>query len=459
MVSSHPVFPPLTGCDRLVSEPRMSTPVFVDPESFTQADEAQSSRVPVPLPEDPYEAIRLAYLDGTDTESEPFEDPINTETLESPLAIAPPISTSVSAPPVLVPILRRTTRMAVRVPPVMSSGLSASMEEVAAMSESVIRKRFRSSYKSSPSVSPPDLPLRKRYQGTSELVEDDDEEDEEIEESMDSDSVSEDAEDEGPTAEDEDPAAGDEGLTARVEGPGMDDKGYGLDDESHGIDDEGRGLDDEGYSVESDVLCLEEEEEAIHGGQQQAAPVVGTDVSEPLGLGCILIYPPPAPPVQTPPLPEWTSGSLPISPSYSDVPSPISSPMIPLTVPSPVTTPATTETEGFLTELGAQVEMQRGLIHDHAVWLEELTPALFERYDRDIGELFTRSGAVRDEISPRGQTDAQRAALWHVISDVQGENQDLWLHLAEEKHARLELAKVVDGMRRGQEPKGGASGI
>ncbi|GKD34264.1 hypothetical protein Tco_1249773, partial [Tanacetum coccineum] len=28
----------------------------------------------------------------------------------------------------------------------------------------------------------------------------------------------------------------------------------------------------------------------------------------------------------------------------------------------------------------------------------ELSPALFERYDRDIGELFTRLGAVRDEI-------------------------------------------------------------
>ncbi|GKF65047.1 hypothetical protein Tco_0188495, partial [Tanacetum coccineum] len=35
----------------------MSTPVFVDLEISTQADEAQSSRVPVPLPEDPYEAI------------------------------------------------------------------------------------------------------------------------------------------------------------------------------------------------------------------------------------------------------------------------------------------------------------------------------------------------------------------------------------------------------------------
>ncbi|GKD76181.1 hypothetical protein Tco_1334463 [Tanacetum coccineum] len=71
MVSSHPMFPPLTGCDRLVSEPsvvrvalrnfvdsrRMSTPMFVDPESSTQADRAQSSRVPVPLPEDPYDAF------------------------------------------------------------------------------------------------------------------------------------------------------------------------------------------------------------------------------------------------------------------------------------------------------------------------------------------------------------------------------------------------------------------
>ncbi|GJV99797.1 hypothetical protein Tco_1555049 [Tanacetum coccineum] len=117
--------------------------------------------------------------------------------------------------------------------------------------------------------------------------------------------------------------------------------------------------------------------------------------------------------------------------------------MVPLTVPSPIATPATAETKGFLTELGAQVEMQGGLIRDYAVRLEELLPALFERYDSDIGELFTRSRAVRDEIFSQryrfksleyekervtvtfgaiwrpvlaleawaGQTDAQRAAL------------------------------------------------
>ncbi|GJT79584.1 hypothetical protein Tco_1053926 [Tanacetum coccineum] len=57
--------------------------------------------------------------------------------------------------------------------------------------------------------------------------------------------------------------------------------------------------------------------------------------------------------------------------------------MIPLTVPSHVATPATAETKGFLTELGAQVEMQGGLIRDHPVRLEDLSSALFERYDRN----------------------------------------------------------------------------
>ncbi|GJT84268.1 hypothetical protein Tco_1058610 [Tanacetum coccineum] len=409
----------------------------------------------------------FAYLDGTDTESEPFEDLIDTETPESPLVIAPPIPLSESTIPVLVPILRRTARMAVRIPHAMSSGLSAGMEKVASMSESAFCKRFWSSYESSPSVSPPDLPSRKRYRGMSKLVEDseedDDEEDKEIDESMDSNSVSEDAEDEGPTTEDEDPAAEDEGLTAGVEGPGMDDEGYGLDDES-------RGIDDEVHSVESDRLGLdkEEEEEAVPRESEipervsafrQPTLTTWTDPENGMIYINIPDYPPPAPPVQTPPSPEWTSSLLPISPSPSDDPSPISSPMIPLTIPSLVATPAAVKTEGFLTELGAQVQIQGGLISDHAVRLEELSPALFKKYDRDIGELFTRSGAIRDEIFSQryrfrsleykqervavtfgaiwrpvlaleawaGQKDTHRAAMWHAISDVQGENRDLRL--------------------------------
>ncbi|GJS99672.1 hypothetical protein Tco_0820842 [Tanacetum coccineum] len=177
----------------------MSTLVFVNPESSTQADGAQSSGVPVPLHEDPYEAIRQAYLDGTNTESEPFEDPVETKTPESPLTVAPPTSLPESTLPTLVLILHRTARMAVRVPPAMLPGLFASMVELAAMSESVFRKRFRSFYERLPSLSSLDVPSRKCYRGTSELAEDskedDDEKDEEIEESLDSDSVSEDAKD------------------------------------------------------------------------------------------------------------------------------------------------------------------------------------------------------------------------------------------------------------------------
>ncbi|GKG19985.1 hypothetical protein Tco_0379786, partial [Tanacetum coccineum] len=107
----------------------------------------------------------------------------------------------------------------------------------------------------------------------------------EIEESLDSNNVSEDAEDEDPTVEDEDSALGEEGLVAGIEDPGMGVESRGLDDESHGLDDESNGLDDEGHSVESDGLDLEEEEEAVPRGQQQTVSVVGTTVSAPLGLG------------------------------------------------------------------------------------------------------------------------------------------------------------------------------
>ncbi|GJZ73417.1 hypothetical protein Tco_0637563 [Tanacetum coccineum] len=395
-------------------------PVFVDPEISTQADGAQSPQVRVPFPEDLYEAIRQACLVEKDTESEPFKDPVETVTPESPHTIASPTSLPDSTPPTrhaeesedsdtsgarstpsdftaplspdhllthttptLVSFLRRTARMAVRVPPAMSPGLSASIAEVAAMSDSAFCKRFRSSYQSSPSSSPPDLSSRKRSRGTSELVEDDEddddkedeeEEDEEVEESLDFNR--------------------DEGLVAGDEGPGMRVESLGLG---------------------GDKAVLE--------GQQRAAPVVETAVGEPLGLGygelrCWEIasregqmpsvfeidledgrayidattYPPPALPVQTLPSSEWSSGSLLVSPAPSIV------------------------------------EMQGGLIHDHTVRLRELSPALFERHDRDIRELFT--------------------------SDTQMENRELRLQIAKERRTRLDLAEIVDSMRRGQEPRG-----
>ncbi|GJT20675.1 hypothetical protein Tco_0890612 [Tanacetum coccineum] len=238
----------------------MSTLVFVDLEISTQANGAQSSRVP---------------------------DPVETETPESPHTVASPTSLPDSTPPTCH--AEETPRMVVRVPPAMSLGVSTSIAEVAAMSDLAFRKRFRSSYESLPSSSPPDLPLRKHSRGTSELVEDkeedEEEEDEEVEVSSDSDSKSE--------------AVGDEGLAAGDEGPDMRVESLGL-----------------------------EEDEVVPEGRQ---PVLALE--------------------------SWAS-----------------------------------------------------------------------------------------------QTDAQRAALWHAISDTQEENWELRLQLAKERHARLELAEIVDSMRGGQGP-------
>ncbi|GJR04570.1 hypothetical protein Tco_0527554 [Tanacetum coccineum] len=228
-----------------------STLVFIDPEISTQADGAQSLRVPIPFPEDPYEAIRQACLVETDTKSEPFEDPVKTETPESPHTVASPTSLPVSTPPT------RHAEEAVD----SDTSASASIAEVAAMSDSVFCKRFWFSYESLPSSSPPDLPSWKCSRGKSELVEDDeeedeDEEDEEVEESSGFDSESKDAEDEGPTVEDGGPSAGDEGLA----------------------------VGDKGLDMRVESLSLGGDE-VVPEGKQRTASIVETAIGEPLGLG------------------------------------------------------------------------------------------------------------------------------------------------------------------------------
>nr|GFB46870.1 hypothetical protein [Tanacetum cinerariifolium] len=265
-----------------------------------------------------------------DTESKPFEEGSGTfgvrSTSSDSTAPLSPDHPFIHTKPTLVPIIYRTACMAVRGPPAMPPSLSAG---------------------------------RKRYRGTSELILDtDSEEDEEVDEHLDSDSESAYTEDKGPTVEDEDPTAGDEGLAAGDEDPCM-----GV--ESLGLDDESRGLDEEGHSVESDGFGLGEEE-VVPKGQQRVVLVVETAMSEPLGLrstpeperskrvsahkqptlatwtdpedGIVYIdvpaYPPPSPSAQTPPLPEWSSGLFPISPAPSIVPSPILSPMISLAIQS-----------------------------------------------------------------------------------------------------------------------------
>ncbi|GKC79708.1 hypothetical protein Tco_1130482 [Tanacetum coccineum] len=372
---------------------------------------------------DPYEAIRQACLVETDTESEPFEDPVETGTPESPHTVASPTSLPDSTPPTshaeeledsdtsgarstssdftaplspdhplthtlptLVPFLCRIARMVVRVPRVMSPSLSASIAE--------------------------------------------EDEDEEVEESSDFDSESEDGENEGPNPEDDGPTTGDDGLAAGDESPGMRVESLGFKGGEGGelrvssiapfMETTGPGFSDQYQEPERP-----EEMSALR------QPTLTTWINPEDGRAYIdvPVYPLPAPTVQTPPSPKWSSRSLLVFPASSTVPSPISSPMIPLIVPSPVASPATAEAEGFLNELGAQVAMHGGLIHDHTIRLGELSPALFERYDRDIGELFTSDfwSDLETSISPG---------------------------IVEERHAWLDLAEIVASMRRGQEPGG-----
>ncbi|GKE17107.1 hypothetical protein Tco_1424684, partial [Tanacetum coccineum] len=352
----------------------MSTPSYVDSETITQADGSQNPRVPVPLPDDPYVAVRQAQLVDTDTESDLEESPSKVEEL---YFIGFHHTT----------VTRSSTYSCFTYPYTYLSFI------------------------------PPDI---------SELILDTDSTGDELREE----DTKEDEEDESLDADDE------------RKSQGLDDEGHGLGNEDHGLGDKSQGLEDEGLGFE--------EEEVIPGGQQQAVPVVETTSSEPLGLGYralrrrdlaveedqvpstfelgqssrsvseqegveritafrqptlvtwvdpkddrvyidVPAYAPPVAPVQTPPSPEWSLGSLPVSPSSPVVPSPIAS-----LVATPTATISVDEDQ-FI-EVGAQLKLYRSILHDHTQRLDALPPTLVVDIDRDVRELYTRSGVVRDEI-------------------------------------------------------------
>ncbi|GJX29749.1 hypothetical protein Tco_0237828 [Tanacetum coccineum] len=405
----------------------MSTPAYVDSKTITQADEAQSFRVLVPLRDDTYVAVRQAQLVDTNTKSdleeapseaeesqplgsrvplmsEEFEasEPSGTKTISSHSSVSSdstaPLSpdhtlthVSPTPTPIRVSFHCSTASMVVRTQPTLSPGMSVRIAEAAALSPS--------SYHTDSDVD--------------ELGDEDTEEDEE-----------------------------DESLDANDERERSDDEGHGLGDEDHGLDDESQGLEDEGLGLEK--------EEAVPEGQQQAVLVVETAASEPLRLGYgalrrrelavgedqvhstfevgqssrsvpeqqgtervsafrqptfdtwvdledgrvytdIPAYVPLDAPVQTPPSPEWSLGSLSALPSSLVVSSPIASPVATLTATISV------DEDQFI-EVGAQLELHGSILHDHTQRLDALPPTLVADIDRDVRELYTRSEAVRDEI-------------------------------------------------------------
>ncbi|GJW52231.1 hypothetical protein Tco_0093582 [Tanacetum coccineum] len=72
----------------------MSTPTHFDSEIFPQTDEGQSSRVPIPLSDDPYRAVRQSHLNDTDIESGPLEDLRDIEISQPPLVVPSPVPSS-----------------------------------------------------------------------------------------------------------------------------------------------------------------------------------------------------------------------------------------------------------------------------------------------------------------------------------------------------------------------------
>ncbi|GJT94956.1 hypothetical protein Tco_1090474 [Tanacetum coccineum] len=256
----------------------MSTPTYVYSETITQADEAQSSRVPVPLPDDPYVAVRQAQL--VDTESEPKEAPSEAGELQSLGSRVPLMGKEFET------FEQTSTRTD-------SSHSSASLDSTTPLlPDHPLTHRYRSSYETSLSSSLT-LSVQKRYRGTSELIIDTDSEGDKLREED--------------TKEDKE----DESLDADDDRKRSDDKGYCLGYEDHGLDDE----------IVSEPLglgyeALRHRELAVE--EDQVPSTFEVDPEDSIVYTDIPAYAPPVAPVQTLPSPEWLSDSLPISPSSLD---------------------------------------------------------------------------------------------------------------------------------------------
>nr|GEZ52593.1 hypothetical protein [Tanacetum cinerariifolium] len=176
----------------------------------------------------------------------------------------------------------------------------------------------------------------------------------------------------------------DESSDANDKKERSDDEGNGLGNEDHGLDDESQGLEDEGLSLEEDEAALRRHELAM--GEDQVPSTFEVGQSSRIYID-ILAYVPLAVPVQTPPSLEWSLGSLPVSPSSPVVPSSIA------LLVATLTTTISVDEDQFI-EVGAKLELHGSILHDHAQRLDALPPTLVVNTDRDVKELYTKSGVA-----------------------------------------------------------------
>ncbi|GJV53554.1 hypothetical protein Tco_1449295 [Tanacetum coccineum] len=404
----------------------MSILAHFDLEIISQTDGAQSSRVPTPLPDDPYVTIPQTLLvvpspvpssddfhltvghahtpTIVDTEFEPEEAPLEIEEF-LPLVYRAPLTdeefevsepsdtritsshssassdstallspdhlrtqTSSTPTPTRVSFHRRTTRMVVYTQPTLSPGMSAQIAEADALSPSSFCKRYRPSYETPSPSSSSTLPIRKRYRED---------------------------EDPGLEEEEEEEAApeGQQQAVLIVDITANEPLRLGYEALRHHELELGEGSMPSTFEIGQSSRSMSKQQRVKETLTPRPRvrttwvdPVDGiiyTDILVDVPPACLL--------VQIPPSPEWSFGSLLVSPSSSAVPT---------LVASPVTTPATTiavDEDEFL-EVGAHLELHGSILHDHTHRLDALPPKLFEGYDRDLRELYTRSRDVRDEI-------------------------------------------------------------
>ncbi|GKC10042.1 hypothetical protein Tco_1001652 [Tanacetum coccineum] len=210
--------------------------------------------------------------------------------------------------------------MAMRTQPTLSPGMSARIAEAAALSLSSFRKRYRSSYETPSPSSSLTLPVRKRYQGTSELSKDTEGESSEPDfkregsedESSDSDNEWESYEDEGPGMKKEE-EAGPEGQQAVlvVDTAMSEPLGLGYGETRHRVLESTKEIAPSMYEVgQSSRSMLEQERAERISAFRQSALITWVNPKDGRVYTDILTYVPPVAPVLTPPSPKWSSGSF-----------------------------------------------------------------------------------------------------------------------------------------------------
>ncbi|GKA74195.1 hypothetical protein Tco_0780497 [Tanacetum coccineum] len=121
----------------------------------------------------------------------------------------------------------------------------------------------------------------------------------------------------------------------------------------------------------------------------------------------------PVTPIQTPPSPEWLSGSLPVSPS-------------------------------------SLLELHRSILYDNTQRLDALLPTLFTNIDRDVRELYNRSGArpVLALEAWAGHVDIRMTDMSRAMYDVYRLIHDMLVQQADMQRKLQEIRGRVTALEK-----------